>query len=1179
MVYSLEIYKTICVIRYKPCYSPKTTRHYIRILYKMSSWKQYGGTNKFDSLNNIIVNNVIADTITLRKAYYGTFDISGVLRVGSEAYVGTTTFTRDLVASNDISGRTLHISGDSYFSGNLNLLNDQYIKFGKLFINNDFDACGNARVKKSFSLGDSGLYLNADNTRGNIGVNKMNAIALLDLSGTQETMLHVFSDASKSRSVITQTREKQGIAFETDGSGTRIRIHGETGVGTNNREDAIIEYIEGGVLAIDVSNQTNFLSKVAISNREETKIVGTIYNENLIICSDVGEPHLPDVYLDPASASSTVSLVNTDENSMVYMNLLSNTGGVEGMRIGGGSYSNDPTRTIGTIGHVKGEIYTPTMNIVSGNSNLSKKSTIGINTHAPQTEKYTVDINGPVSLHNGEISVSKTAGFQIKDMHMRRSNMNSFFAVGTPYLIEFDDEGFLKYRQKIIYTNDGGETWLENFSLRDDTIESQPINLNAVYVVDNSLAFVGGDSGYLYYTNNGGLNFYPIADMDADTILSIYVFRPSSPSAPFRVFIGRQSTIFWFDVLPSIYTDNNGVSSVDVNYGVIVLNNISSLEHMDGIGSVFYVVGNTYIEKYTILQTGGVITNTVFNSVLNTNVENKTMHRVCIYNANLLLIVGNGLIMKTMNAGTSWTSIAIDLNVKSGFLFSTTYYVFTGEKVGGNAIYFSRDGTTIETVNNTIINNSGNANMLLSSLSINRCFIKDIDNIIVSAYKNMGSKIYNLFLPEIFNARQNRVLDISGVLTLTGDFEIGGGGKFVSRESDVYLFDENNVSVHIGDENSSAYFGGNLEVSKKLGIVGDVSMISNVYSAGYMEANRVGILTDLSLNAMSRLYIHGRTDIDGSLNTVGDVSMVRANIGTATLGNVNIENDLYVEGKIVVPDLSVNRAVIRGLSGETIDASNMYLKGNLVSHGVLKSDYIDSVETGGDLFIGCLGLTEGSSKNIFIGSDGTNTQATTNTIRIGGPKDNIVITGQNTSVNIENINAGPIIYLNKLDASNDVVNMGINTSAGAGIHIVDNSNNDAGKIVVSSNMEGYILKAPASVTKMRMDIGTMGSGILSLKPDEGLFADSSFVMRSFALEPENIMVRGNVVDGKQIVDISSGFIGVVSFGKTENIVNTAVDISGNVICSKLGVGTTSVNPDFALAVEGNVYASGYIWQF
>ena len=87
-------------------------------------------------------------------------------------------------------------------------------------------------------------------------------------------------------------------------------------------------------------------------------------------------------------------------------------------------------------------------------------------------------------------------------------------------------------------------------------------------------------------------------------------------------------------------------------------------------------------------------------------------------------------------------------------------------------------------------------------------------------------------------------------------------------------------------------------------------------------------------------------------------------------------------------------------------------------------------------------------------------------------------------------------------------------------------------------------------------------------------------MSSFGLEPENIMVRGNVVDGKQIVDMSSGFMGPVSFGKTgENIEDTAVDISGNVICSKLGVGTNSVNPDFALAVEGNVYASGYIWQF
>lgn len=657
-----------------------------------------------------------------------------------------------------------------------------------------------------------------------------------------------------------------------------------------------------------------------------------------------------------------------------------------------------------------------------------------------------------------------------------------------------------------------------------------------------------------------------------ENILSIYVFKSpiNSTFTFYRVFIGRTNSIFWFDVELSIYTDTNGISCKEnVNHGYISLESITNLNHINGIGSVFYVAGNTYIERYTITSAGDTFLNS-FHSTTNTNSENKTLNRVCIYNSSMLLVVGNRIVMKTTSSGTSWQTLAIDLNVKSAFLFTSTFYVFTGEKngVGQNAIYYSRDGITIQQINDAIMNDSGNANMLLSSPSINRCIIKDTNNILVSAYKNTGSKLYNLYLPSLYNPNENRVLDISGVMTLTGDFEIGGGGEFISKESSVSMFTKNSVTVNIGHKNSTSYFGGNLTVNKGLNIVGDVSMSGSVYSYKYMEANRVGILNDLSMNGMSTLYLHGTTLMDGSLNTTGNVNMDTANIEMASLGNVVINSTL-----------NANHAIITGLSSETIDVSNIYVSQNVVVDGVVKSNYIDSKEVNGDMYIGCIGLTDASAKTIYIASDGTTTQATKNIIRIGGPKDNIVITGQTSSVNIENINAGPVIYLNKLDADNDVVNIGFNSSAGAGIHIVDNSNNDAGKFIVSSDMAGYILKAPASMTKIKMDIGTMGSGILSLKPETEIYADSSFVMRSFSLEPENIMVRGSVVDGKQIVDISSGFMEAVSFGKTENIANTAVDISGNVICTKLGVGTTNVNPDFTLAVEGNVYASGYIWQF
>ena len=53
-------------------------------------------------------------------------------------------------------------------------------------------------------------------------------------------------------------------------------------------------------------------------------------------------------------------------------------------------------------------------------------------------------------------------------------------------------------------------------------------------------------------------------------------------------------------------------------------------------------------------------------------------------------------------------------------------------------------------------------------------------------------------------------------------------------------------------------------------------------------------------------------------------------------------------------------------------------------------------------------------------------------------------------------------------------------------------------------------------------------------------------------------------------------------GKDSGITNTSIDISGNTIVSRLGIGTTSVNANpNSLDISGNIYQTngGFIWQF
>ena len=53
------------------------------------SWKKYGGTNKLDKINNISVNTVVTDKLTLKNFYVGDWDICGGLTARDGAVFGS----------------------------------------------------------------------------------------------------------------------------------------------------------------------------------------------------------------------------------------------------------------------------------------------------------------------------------------------------------------------------------------------------------------------------------------------------------------------------------------------------------------------------------------------------------------------------------------------------------------------------------------------------------------------------------------------------------------------------------------------------------------------------------------------------------------------------------------------------------------------------------------------------------------------------------------------------------------------------------------------------------------------------------------------------------------------------------------------------------------------------------
>jgi hypothetical protein len=77
-------------------------------------------------------------------------------------------------------------------------------------------------------------------------------------------------------------------------------------------------------------------------------------------------------------------------------------------------------------------------------------------------------------------------------------------------------------------------------------------------------------------------------------------------------------------------------------------------------------------------------------------------------------------------------------------------------------------------------------------------------------------------------------------------------------------------------------------------------------------------------------------------------------------------------------------------------------------------------------------------------------------------------------------------------------------------------------------------------------------------------------------------VQGNTIFNGNMSSNSLTYLKYAGINKTNVIENTSLDVNGNVIVSKLGIGTSKVN-DYpnSLEVQGNIYqtSGGFIWQF
>ena len=136
------------------------------------SWKRAGGIKQFDGINNLNVNSIVTDDFVMREAYKGTFTISGELFVSEDCSLNANVHVNDTVTI----GNDLYVTNRVYIGEN---------ESDRRFL---------------------------DSTSQGLGINLENPVALLDISGSNDHIIHVFSDKTNVKSTLVQNVDKsQGV--------------------------------------------------------------------------------------------------------------------------------------------------------------------------------------------------------------------------------------------------------------------------------------------------------------------------------------------------------------------------------------------------------------------------------------------------------------------------------------------------------------------------------------------------------------------------------------------------------------------------------------------------------------------------------------------------------------------------------------------------------------------------------------------------------------------------------------------------------------------------------------------------------------------------------------------------------------------------------------------------------
>jgi len=880
----------------------------------MSTWKKYGGIYKLENNNNITAHILTTDSLTIRGSYYGLFDIEGQLHVNGDILTDSNLKGNNLTILNDISTNRLFVKDKTFHYNDVDISANLIVHSGNVHVLTDVNVGGVIRLENQLYLGNSGKsYLFGTDVNGNIGVNTTTPIAAYDISSSYPIAFNVGSATQEQLfSIPVQNKNNRGIVLAANTNVSKISFFNDTSINanTNTITDGTITYSRGGIMTFDVSDNTNILSKLSVSYRPNN-VTSHVMGETAVIYDISAGQYLKPIYENETETTgSALSLIANDASSITFMNII--TPNKQGLSIGGGVYPNDQTRSMGSIGwRDTSANYTPSINIVSGKSNIRNKTTVGINTQSPSTESYAVDMNGQVHLKNGELTITAQPTMEIRALGVGKTAPKSAVAVGSSYkkIPNGSSSDSYIYKQQILYTNDGGENWKYNYDLSGDSIEifnNSNTNLNAVYVYDSSLTIIGGNNAYAFYTYGGYEQIY-FANKTWQTIINPfsqnnpinYSIKSIYVNSVKRVFFGidvsgANSFVYSFNMLDS----SGGFNSKDAIDSSINTTNIG-IKSMDGYGNVLWVIVGTTIRSISIDNP------TVMS--FNGDTKSGNYNSISVLDESNLIAAGNNIISFSTDGGSNWTDISENIPIVNSIRIIDS----------SNAIAVCNTGIVLKSLNwsnaeswskisNDELNVSGNANRLCdTSYNLTNVGVVDINNFyITKTIQQYGTltfgntSLFHTYIPNVFNNVNNFVFDVSGSVRISGDMNVNDGGKIASNNQTFNLLNSGVNQINFGGDASNVYIGSlrgsTVVVNSNLNVLYDSLLNGNikVKQNGYINAN-LGVTGNINLN--SNLNVTGNINLNSNLNVTGNINL---NSNLNVTGNINLNSDLNVTGNI-----------------------------------------------------------------------------------------------------------------------------------------------------------------------------------------------------------------------------------------------------------------------------------------